>query len=49
MELDSRLGTVEDVLDGVAEPLQAIIAHLRAVILQVDPDATEQPRPTMGR
>jgi hypothetical protein len=45
MKTDNRLGTVDDVLKGVAEPLTTIMLRLREIIIEVDPDTTEQPRP----
>jgi hypothetical protein len=45
MKTDNRLGTIDDVLKDVEEPLAAIILRLREIILSVDPDTTEQPRP----
>jgi hypothetical protein len=45
MQSDTRLGTVDDVLGPIAEPLASIAKALRALILEVDPDTTEQPRP----
>lgn len=48
MELDTRLGTVQDVLGGVGEPLATIARRLRELVLELDPDTTEQPRPGDG-
>lgn len=45
MKTDNRLGTIDDVLMDVEEPLAAIVLRLRQIILAVDPDTTEQPRP----
>jgi hypothetical protein len=45
MKTDNRLGTIDDVLKDVEEPLAAIVLRLRAIIIDVDPDTTEQPRP----
>jgi hypothetical protein len=45
MKIDNRLGTIDDVLRDVEEPLRAIALRLRELILDVDPDTTEQPRP----
>jgi hypothetical protein len=45
MRSDTRLGTIDDVLGPIDEPLAIIAKALRALILEVDPDATEQPRP----
>jgi hypothetical protein len=45
MQSDTRLGTVDDVLGPIDEPLAVIAKALRTLILEVDPDATEQPRP----
>ena len=45
MQTDNRLGTIDDVLKDVAEPLRGIILRLRELVLAADPDTTEQPRP----
>lgn len=45
MKSDNRLGTVDDVLKGVVEPLRAIVLRLRDIVIELDPDTTEQPRP----
>lgn len=45
MKTDNRLGTIDDVLDNVDEPLAQIVHHLRELIVDVDPGTTEQPRP----
>jgi hypothetical protein len=45
MKIDNRLGTMDEVLRDVEEPLKAITLRLRELILDVDPDTTEQPRP----
>ena len=45
MKTDNRLGTIDDVLGSVDEPLATIARRLREIIIDVDPDTTEQPRP----
>lgn len=45
MKSDNRLGTVDDVLKDVVEPLRAIVLRLRDIVIELDPDTTEQPRP----
>jgi hypothetical protein len=45
MRSDTRLGTVDDVLGPIDEPLAVIAKALRTLILEIDPDVTEQPRP----
>ena len=45
MKSDNRLGTIDDVLKDVAEPLRVIALRLRDIVIELDPDTTEQPRP----
>lgn len=45
MNIDNRLGTIDDVLGSVDESLTQIVHRLRRLIIDVDPDTTEQPRP----
>ncbi|MEZ4519468.1 MAG: DUF1801 domain-containing protein [Chloroflexota bacterium] len=45
MHVDNRLGTREDVLEGLSPELIALVMQLRELILTADPDTTEQPRP----
>ena len=45
MRTDNRLGTLEDVMNGVDPVLAAIVFRLREILIDVDPDTTEQPRP----
>lgn len=45
MNIDNRLGTIDDVLGNVDESLTQIVHRLRQLIIDVDPDTTEQPRP----
>ncbi|HEY1407341.1 MAG TPA: DUF1801 domain-containing protein [Promineifilum sp.] len=45
MITDNRLGTLEDVMNGVDPALAAIVFRLREILIDVDPDTTEQPRP----
>ncbi len=45
MNIDNRLGTIDDVLGSVDESLTQIVHRLRQLIIDVDPDTTEQPRP----
>lgn len=45
MKIDNRLGTIDDVLGGVDKTLATLSHRLRDIIIDVDPDTTEQPRP----
>ena len=45
MPTDNRLGTIDDVLKDVAEPLRGVMLRLREMVIAADPDTTEQPRP----
>jgi hypothetical protein len=45
MKIDNRLGTMDEVLRDVEEPLKAITLRLRELVIAIDPDTTEQPRP----
>ena len=45
MKTDNRLGTIDDVLGNVDESLTQIVQRLRQLIIDVNPDTTEQPRP----
>jgi hypothetical protein len=45
MQIDNRLGTIDDVLKDVAEPMRAIVLRLRDLVIEIDSDTTEQPRP----
>jgi hypothetical protein len=45
MQIDNRLGTLDDVVRDVTEPLRSIVLRLREIVIEIDPDTTEQPRP----
>lgn len=45
LQTDTRLGTIDDVLDGVDEPIRAITLRLRDLVIEVDPETWESPRP----
>ena len=45
MKSDNRLGTIDDVLKDVAEPLRVIALRLRDIVIELDPETTERPRP----
>ncbi len=42
---DTRLGTLDEVTGAYPPELLPIVMRLRDLILEVDPDTTEQPRP----
>jgi hypothetical protein len=45
MRTDTRLGTFDDVVAGVATEVEEIARRLRALIEAIHPDAVEVPRP----
>lgn len=45
MQSDHRLGTFEEVIAGRSDEVRAIAVALRELIAELDPDATEVPRP----
>jgi hypothetical protein len=45
MQTDIRLGTFEDVIANASDDVKAIAAALRDVVIKLDPDTYEVPRP----
>lgn len=45
MQTDNRLGTIDDVLGTIDPALRAVALALRELIISVDPDTHETPRP----
>jgi hypothetical protein len=45
MNTDNSLGTLDDVVADYSAEMRPIVLRLRALILDIDPETTEQPRP----
>ena len=41
---ETRFGTFEEMMDGVAEPMQTLARKLRDLVYEIDPDAVEVTR-----